>query len=632
MACRTRSTANSAWPVSASTSSTRARAVGVEELRDLAVEVGRNAVADVGLDQALGPVAGRGLSMKRLERDDEGRHRLLGADPHAVEVALQQLVVPELGRGQTRERCLVLERRCHPRVVGEPLEGDELGVGQHPEQVGDGGEIGRIPQQVDLGILLVDLGILLLDLGTLVLLGALLVGALLLGHDRKGNAVASVGESLSSGRTVDSRCQGRPPGPASRAACVYTHDSSARQTVRTAGRPLLRGSVLTTFAELGIVPETAGALEAVGITIPFPVQALAIPLALTGTDLIGQARTGTGKTLAFGAPLLQLIELVDDHRPRALVVVPTRELAIQVAADLVVAGKGLGARVLAVYGGRSYEPQVAALKAGIDVVSGTPGRLLDLARQGHLDLSDIQILVLDEADEMLDLGFLPDVERILALTPASRQTMLFSATMPGEVISLSRKYLKQPTRIRAEEPDEGRTVPETAQFVYRAHSMDKPEVLARILQADGRGLAMVFCHTKRHCDKLAADLTERGFAAAAVHGDLGQGQREQALRAFRAGKVDVLVATDVAARGIDVEGVTHVINYSCPDDEKTYLHRIGRTGRAGASGVAVTLVDWDDLARWKSINTPARPARSPTRRRRIRPRTNCTSSWASHAG
>jgi superfamily II DNA/RNA helicase len=365
----------------------------------------------------------------------------------------------------------------------------------------------------------------------------------------------------------------------------------------------LRGSVLTTFAELGIVPETAEALEAVGITIPFPVQALAIPLALTGTDLIGQARTGTGKTLAFGAPLLQLIELVDDHRPRALVVVPTRELAIQVAADLVVAGKGLGARVLAVYGGRSYEPQVAALKAGIDVVSGTPGRLLDLARQGHLDLSHVQILVLDEADEMLDLGFLPDVERILALTPASRQTMLFSATMPGEVISLSRKYLKQPTRIRAEEPDEGRTVPETAQFVYRAHSMDKPEVLARILQADGRGLAMVFCHTKRHCDKLAADLAERGFAAAAVHGDLGQGQREQALRAFRAGKVDVLVATDVAARGIDVEGVTHVINYSCPDDEKTYLHRIGRTGRAGASGVAVTLVDWDDLARWKSINS-----------------------------
>ncbi len=332
-------------------------------------------------------------------------------------------------------------------------------------------------------------------------------------------------------------------------------------------------------------------------------QALAIPLALTGTDLIGQARTGTGKTLAFGAPLLQRIQLIDDPRPRALVVVPTRELAIQVAADLEVAGKGLGARVMAVYGGRSYEPQIQSIKAGIDVVAGTPGRLLDLARQGHLDLSAIEVLVLDEADEMLDLGFLPDVERILALTPSSRQTMLFSATMPGEIISLSRRYLNQPTRIRAEEPDEGRTVPDTAQHVFRAHSMDKPEMLARILQAEGRGLTMVFCQTKRQCDRLAADLAERGFAVAAVHGDLGQGQREQALRAFRAGKIDVLVATDVAARGIDVEGVTHVVNYSCPDDEKTYLHRIGRTGRAGASGVAVTLVDWDDLTRWKSINS-----------------------------
>jgi superfamily II DNA/RNA helicase len=354
---------------------------------------------------------------------------------------------------------------------------------------------------------------------------------------------------------------------------------------------------------LGIAPETAEALAAVGITNPFPVQALAIPLALTGTDLIGQARTGTGKTLAFGAPLLQRIQLIDDSRPRALVVVPTRELALQVAADLEVAGKGLGARVMAVYGGRSYEPQIQSLRAGIDVVAGTPGRLLDLARQGHLDLSAIEVLVLDEADEMLDLGFLPDVERILALTPATRQTMLFSATMPGEIISLSRRYLNQPTRIRAEEPDEGRTVPDTAQHVFRAHSMDKPEMLARILQAEGRGLTMVFCQTKRQCDRLAADLAERGFAVAAVHGDLGQGQREQALRAFRAGKIDVLVATDVAARGIDVEGVTHVVNYSCPDDEKTYLHRIGRTGRAGASGVAVTLVDWDDLARWKSINS-----------------------------
>ncbi len=294
--------------------------------------------------------------------------------------------------------------------------------------------------------------------------------------------------------------------------------------------------------------------------------------------------------------------MIDDHRPHALVVVPTRELALQVAADLEVAGKGLGVRVMAVYGGRSYDSQVETLQAGIDVVAGTPGRLLDLARQGHLDLSDVEVLVLDEADEMLDLGFLPDVERILALTPAQRQTMLFSATMPQEVIALSRRYLNQPTRISAQEPDEGRTVPETSQYVYRAHSLDKPEVLARILQAEGRSLAMVFTSTKRQCDRLADDLAHRGFAAAAVHGDLGQAQRERALRAFRGGKVDVLVATDVAARGIDVEGVTHVVNYSCPDDEKTYLHRIGRTGRAGASGVAVTLVDWEDLLRWKSIN------------------------------
>jgi superfamily II DNA/RNA helicase len=294
---------------------------------------------------------------------------------------------------------------------------------------------------------------------------------------------------------------------------------------------------------------------------------------------------------------------VDDHRPHALAVVPTRELAIQVAADIEVAGKGLGARVTALYGGRSYEPQVETLAAGIDVVVGTPGRLLDLARQTHLDLSAVEVLVLDEADEMLDLGFLPDVERILALTPASRQTMLFSATMPGDVVTLARRYLRQPTRIRAEEPDEGRVVPETAQHVYRAHSMDKPEIVARILQADGRGLAMVFCHTKRQCDRLAEDLASRGFAAAAVHGDLGQGQRERALRAFRSGKIDVLVATDVAARGIDVAGITHVINYNCPEDHKTYVHRIGRTGRAGASGIAVTFVDWADMTRWKLINT-----------------------------
>ncbi|WP_445516517.1 DEAD/DEAH box helicase [Streptomyces sp. NEAU-174] len=374
-------------------------------------------------------------------------------------------------------------------------------------------------------------------------------------------------------------------------------------------------SILTTFRELGILPETAEALEAVGITSPFPIQEMTLPVALSGTDVIGQAKTGTGKTLGFGLPLLERVIVPADveagrakpeqltDAPQALVVVPTRELCQQVTNDLLTAGKVRAVRVVSIYGGRAYEPQVEALKKGVDVVVGTPGRLLDLAGQKKLRLSAVKALVLDEADEMLDLGFLPDVEKIIQLLPAKRQTMLFSATMPGQVISLARRYMSQPTHIRATAPDdEGATVANITQHVFRAHSLDKPEVVARVLQADGRGLAMIFCRTKRTAADIADQLARRGFASGAVHGDLGQGAREQALRAFRNGKVDVLVCTDVAARGIDVEGVTHVINYQSPEDEKTYLHRIGRTGRAGASGIAITLVDWDDIPRWQLIN------------------------------
>lgn len=281
--------------------------------------------------------------------------------------------------------------------------------------------------------------------------------------------------------------------------------------------------------------------------------------------------------------------------------VPTRELAIQVAEDVRAAGAQIGARIVTLYGGRAYEPQIEAL-ASVDVVVGTPGRLLDLVRQGHLKLGSVRQLVLDEADKMLDLGFLPDVERILQLTPPTRQTMLFSATMPGEIVTLARRHLSRPLHIRAEQHDEPVLVPSTQQHVFRAHQLDKIEVLARILQAEGRGLTIVFCRTRRSADQVASTLSTKGFAAAAVHGDLGQSQRERAMRAFRSGKVDVLVATDVAARGLDVDDVTHVINYECPEDEKAYLHRIGRTGRAGREGVAVTFVDWADLARWKSIN------------------------------
>ncbi|MFE2042965.1 DEAD/DEAH box helicase [Streptomyces sp. NPDC059477] len=342
---------------------------------------------------------------------------------------------------------------------------------------------------------------------------------------------------------------------------------------------------------------------------------MTLPVALSGTDVIGQAKTGTGKTLGFGLPLLERVTVPADveagratpdlltDAPQALVVVPTRELCTQVTNDLLTAGKVRNVRVTAIYGGRAYEPQVEALRKGVDVVVGTPGRLLDLAGQKKLDLKHVRSLVLDEADEMLDLGFLPDVEKIINMLPARRQTMLFSATMPGAVIGLARRYMTQPTHISATAPDdEGATVANTAQFVYRAHNMDKPELVARILQAQGRGLVMVFCRTKRTAADLADQLKQRGFASGAVHGDLGQGAREQALRAFRNGKVDVLVCTDVAARGIDVEGVTHVINYQTPEDEKTYLHRIGRTGRAGASGTAITLVDWDDIPRWQLIN------------------------------
>ncbi|PBC61119.1 DEAD/DEAH box helicase, partial [Streptomyces sp. Tue6028] len=342
---------------------------------------------------------------------------------------------------------------------------------------------------------------------------------------------------------------------------------------------------------------------------------MTLPVALSGTDVIGQAKTGTGKTLGFGLPLLERVTVPADveagraqpeqltDAPQALVVVPTRELCTQVTNDLLTAGKVRNVRVLAIYGGRAYEPQVEALKRGVDVIVGTPGRLLDLAGQKKLNLKHIKALVLDEADEMLDLGFLPDVEKIINMLPARRQTMLFSATMPGAVIGLARRYMSQPTHIRATAPDdEGVTVANISQHVYRAHNMDKAEMVARILQADGRGLAMIFCRTKRTAADLADQLQQRGFASGAVHGDLGQGAREQALRAFRNGKVDVLVCTDVAARGIDVEGVTHVINYQSPEDEKTYLHRIGRTGRAGASGTAITLVDWDDIPRWQLIN------------------------------
>jgi superfamily II DNA/RNA helicase len=381
--------------------------------------------------------------------------------------------------------------------------------------------------------------------------------------------------------------------------------SAGWMTRRSPSHRFRQATLTTTFRDLGVIPEIADALETEGISSPFPIQEMALPLALAGQDVIGQARTGTGKTYAFGVAMLQLVGKPRKNRkkPRGLVIVPTRELALQVTEDLVLAAGKLGSRILTVYGGRAYEPQIESLKNGVDVVVGTPGRLLDLVKQKHLDLGQVTMLVLDEADRMLDLGFLPDMERIIKLVPEQRQTMLFSATMPGEIVTLSRRYLTRPTHVRAENSAaEDEALPQTTQFVYRTHRMDKIEILARLLQSNGSGLTMVFCETKRACDMVSEQLQEKGFAAAAVHGDLGQGQREQALRAFRNGKINVLVATDVAARGIDIDDVTHVVNYDCPQDEKAYVHRIGRTGRAGRTGVAVTFVEWTELTRWKVIN------------------------------
>ncbi|MGJ9474114.1 DEAD/DEAH box helicase [Actinotignum sp. GS-2025c] len=368
------------------------------------------------------------------------------------------------------------------------------------------------------------------------------------------------------------------------------------------------------FADFGVSEPIVRALEEHGITHPFPIQALTLPVALTGHDIIGQAKTGTGKTLGFGIPLLEVsvgpgeegweaIRPADQGKPQALVVLPTRELAKQVALELRNAAAHRSLRIVDIYGGRAYEPQQEALAKGVEIVVGTPGRIIDLMKHGTLVLNHVRTVVLDEADEMLDLGFLDDVEKILSAVPPTRHTMLFSATMPGPVITMARRYMTKPTHIRAHTPgDDSATVKNIRQVAYRVHALNKDEVVSRILQARGRDRSIIFCRTKRNAARLADTLRERGFAVGSLHGDLGQGAREQTLRAFRKGKIDVLVATDVAARGIDVDDVTHVINYQCPEDEKIYIHRIGRTGRAGNKGTAVTFVDWEDMPRWSLIS------------------------------
>jgi len=357
-----------------------------------------------------------------------------------------------------------------------------------------------------------------------------------------------------------------------------------------------------TFIDLGIEPDIAQALTDKGIDEPFPIQEQTIPLALSGQDIIGQAKTGTGKTFGFGLPIIQRLGLSPEPGVKVLVVVPTRELCVQVAEDLELAAANRSTTVVSIYGGKAYEGQIEQLKAGAQIVVGTPGRLIDLAGQGLLSLANVSEVVLDEADKMLDLGFLADIEKIFSKLPAVRHTMLFSATMPGPIVTLARRFMTKPIHIRATDPDEGITQANIEHIVYRAHALDKDEVIARILQAEGRGKTVIFTRTKRAAARLVEDLADRGFPAVAVHGDMSQEAREKSMASFKAGKKEILIATDVAARGIDVDDVTHVINHTIPEDDKAYLHRVGRTGRAGKTGIAVTFVDWDDLHKWALIN------------------------------
>jgi len=344
-----------------------------------------------------------------------------------------------------------------------------------------------------------------------------------------------------------------------------------------------------TFAELGLPAELVAALARDGIDAPFAIQSLTIADALAGKDICGKAKTGSGKTLAFGLPALARVTKSDPTRPRGLVLVPTRELATQVTAALTPLGAAVDRKVRAVYGGVSMDPQVEALRKGVDIVVGTPGRLIDLIERGELSVAAVEVLVVDEADRMADMGFMPQVQKILYRIETPHQTMLFSATLDGAVKRLVARYMNDPVSHEVDEDEP--TVDQMEHRFLAVHQMDKVKVVASI--AEGADRLLVFCRTKRGADRLVTQLEREHVRALAIHGDLRQGAREKALADFMSGKVSVLVATDVAARGIHVDGVDVVVHYDPPEDEKAYLHRSGRTARAGESGVAVTLMLWN---------------------------------------
>jgi len=344
--------------------------------------------------------------------------------------------------------------------------------------------------------------------------------------------------------------------------------------------------MITEFASLNLREEIMQAITELGYSIPTPIQAAMIPIMLGGADVIGQAQTGTGKTAAFALPILQ--NFTQQRYVQALVLAPTRELALQVADSMTEYGKHLGARVLAVYGGQPYGPQITRLNRGVDIVVGTPGRLIDLIERNALNIKHVRTVVLDEADEMLNMGFIEDVEKILAETPPERQTSLFSATLPPRIRSLANRFMRDPQSVTIKR--ETLTLASTEQRYYLVHENEKTNALTRLFEVEPIKSALIFARTRAETAALANELVVRGIPAEAIHGDLDQNARERVLGRFRANQLKVLVATDVAARGLDIDDISHVFNYHLPDDAEVYVHRIGRTGRAGKTGVAITLL------------------------------------------
>ena len=353
----------------------------------------------------------------------------------------------------------------------------------------------------------------------------------------------------------------------------------------------------TDFSSLNLREELVQAITGLGYAEPTPIQSAIIPIMLEGSDVIGQAQTGTGKTAAFALPILQ--NFTSQRHVQALVLAPTRELALQVADSMIEYGKHLDVRVLAVYGGQPYGPQISRLNRGVDVVVGTPGRLLDLIERNALNIKHVRVLVLDEADEMLNMGFIEDVEKILSETPAERQTAVFSATMPPRIRSLANRFMREPQHVNIKR--DTLTLASTEQRYYLVHENDKTNALTRLFETEPIKSALIFARTRAETATLANELVVRGIPAEAIHGDLDQNARERVLGRFRANQLKVLVATDVAARGLDIEDISHVFNYHLPDDAEVYVHRIGRTGRAGKTGVAITLLSPREKRRLREV-------------------------------